>query len=457
MTKDTTRTRTRVLSSFNRYDTLYQCPFHLEGFAIVPFGDTHGLQQYYPGDNFREYQTDLMVDSVKRFGSVKPCHHWQENTRFYIPDPSATYPFIWASGDTDLDSYYAVDSCYSMMQPGLANARTLYYDTLYKRFKKQFADPRLPTSILLNRDPFDTDFSIWYVLVDLIDLPRMVKSLIPIMRHSRKRILRMSTRDKALTLKQISDLHLGYIFGVLPTQADLVGAVELITRFTRLVFALRELNKKQFRWHQTTDLLKLLDIPDRVNHEQAYGIFPPFYGGSVLVDMFEKIDRMDFHRTLWYKVICPELLTWLDKLKAFSDLSGVLDPAAVWDVIPFSFVVDWFLPVGEWVHRHRPRFEHCNLQVVDYCESIDYRATLVHTARNVLSSQDGVSATYPPTRRDIDIAVTRVKVYHRERFKPPQMPRLGKVLRNASGLNMFRFLTGASLLNQRIPRNARPD
>jgi hypothetical protein len=58
--------------------------------------------------------------------------------------------------------------------------------------------------------------------------------------------------------------------------------------------------------------------------------------------------------SLYYSWTCPELACFRGRLRARLDDLGVrLDPQVVWNAIPFSFVVDWFYNVGDWLGTFR--------------------------------------------------------------------------------------------------------
>jgi hypothetical protein len=58
--------------------------------------------------------------------------------------------------------------------------------------------------------------------------------------------------------------------------------------------------------------------------------------------------------TLAYQYSVPKLPGVIARISQFLDALGVnLDGSIPWDAIPFSFVLDWFLNVGEWLHANR--------------------------------------------------------------------------------------------------------
>jgi hypothetical protein len=59
------------------------------------------------------------------------------------------------------------------------------------------------------------------------------------------------------------------------------------------------------------------------------------------------------------------------KLMAQADLFGLSSPIAmVWEMIPFSFVIDWFINVGDFLGQFDKPYLDTVVVVLDYCISI---------------------------------------------------------------------------------------
>lgn len=59
--------------------------------------------------------------------------------------------------------------------------------------------------------------------------------------------------------------------------------------------------------------------------------------------MYKHRNRTDAWTSLWYRLHDP-------KVALFSSL-GLINPASIaWEVMRYSFVVDWFLPIGPWLN-----------------------------------------------------------------------------------------------------------
>jgi hypothetical protein len=59
------------------------------------------------------------------------------------------------------------------------------------------------------------------------------------------------------------------------------------------------------------------------------------------------------------------------RVAQLSESLGIkLDAGIVWDAIPYSFVVDWFLNVSEWLHDNASAsFYDATLKALGYCHS----------------------------------------------------------------------------------------
>jgi hypothetical protein len=63
-----------------------------------------------------------------------------------------------------------------------------------------------------------------------------------------------------------------------------------------------------------------------------------------------------YHATMRYryKIIGTDLATWQGELDALLDTLGLnLNPAILWNAIPFSFVLDWIVKVGDWLEQFK--------------------------------------------------------------------------------------------------------
>lgn len=79
-------------------------------------------------------------------------------------------------------------------------------------------------------------------------------------------------------------------------------------------------------------------------------------------------------------------------LRAYADALGFeLNPRILWDALPFTFVLDWFLDVGGWLERHK--FDTLSIPFVHVDSYVSYEETYtVQSTHNFLG--DGVIGPY---------------------------------------------------------------
>jgi hypothetical protein len=147
-----------------------------------------------------------------------------------------------------------------------------------------------------------------------------------------------------------------------------------------------------------------------------------------------------------YRLICPELKSWLSRVKQFIDLFGVINPTALWDLIPFSFVVDWFFGFGKWLQRNRPRLFKGSVVVYDYCESIRLQYTHEYYAAADIWVDQTNPAGYPVN----SVGTERCVTYIRRRYQPA----VGGLTLGSSHplLSIREAVIASGLVAQRIPR-----
>lgn len=138
-------------------------------------------------------------------------------------------------------------------------------------------------------------------------------------------------------LKGIADVHLGYAFGVKPLIADIEATARIMTSFEEKVRWLRKNSGKPVRVSFKKDLSR--DYAP----SSTYGDYGYEYGGT-------RIDRYKCFYHAW------AVLTYdVSRLSDFELSQAVLRRqlgvdsllAVAWEAVPYSFIVDWFVRIGD--------------------------------------------------------------------------------------------------------------
>lgn len=281
-------------------------------------------------------------------------------------------------------------------------------------------------------DPFSTDFSVWYLAADLFQLGRLAKQLLAV-----PAILRR------LSASGLAGSHLAVQFGLLPTISDFKEFFHLVTTWGTRYSKMNRMLRSVCTGRQQSQILPPLRFVEALPVTIA--------GVNLVVNIGYNAPAAQLYSTYKYLFVCEELSSVLNRLKQFVDALGLLDPAAAWDLIPFSFLVDWFVPVGRYLNSNiKPRLFPADMYITDWCESI---GRYVHI--------DASLAPTPIIRDNTENAVVASPVFGRTTYlqyaRVRQYPRSLRINTNELSLNqtvvtLRRVGIANALLIQRVRR-----
>jgi hypothetical protein len=328
-----------------------------------------------------------------------------------------------------------------------------------------FADSSITRTIDIDRNPFDTNFSIWYLLVDLIQWKRFFSNPqhTVLMRDSRgkREYARYLKQHPEATAKQFADVHLGVRFGLLPFIKDLIDTVHVIQTWKQRYDydEVSELFDHVLRWHKADELQNRFEFLKGWKETVVVPLNRPGFSGLATVKC-SATTTVRWHGLANYRFTCPELSGFLARFAQIIDAFGILDPSAAWDVIPFSFIVDWFYTTNASAHSLKPTLFPAGVNIIDYLESISADTTLRY---NLTYLEPGLNADAPSVAlTSHDVGYERYRSYVRRRFRPspkhvrivsatPQ-PKFTTQRSASSAVQLQRVSISASLIAQRLPR-----
>lgn len=232
--------------------------------------------------------------------------------------------------------------------------------------------------------PAQPDFSLAQSLYEIKDIPRLLKSSVY---HLIRRITRVRTwlkfdwtrkrffdSRKKSYLRRTSEWHLAIQFGWLPILSDIIKFRETLIKRDKLL----------------KDLLKYEGRPLKRRRTLGEGdVIPPWHYESTTTTPYNSIVKPTFvtqcyssggtkteqDRTIKYKrEFVAQFRYWLPKgprdLGYFKKLSGRLfglrvTPSMVWAIMPWSWLVDYFVDVRSVVDFVSPGVEDC--LICDWC------------------------------------------------------------------------------------------
>jgi len=181
-----------------------------------------------------------------------------------------------------------------------------------------------------------------------------------------KHVLPLFTKWRGISRK-IAEGHLMYAFGVRPFLQDVKKLYEVITDHDRIIQNFLErrgtIQKRYYREIDPTIRTDTGWCATAHQHLQT----------RVVVK-----ETREQHATMTYKFDCPDLDTRALKVKALREMLGLrLTPSVIWEAIPFSFVVDWFFRVQDFLESQEEALIPVTIEVMDY--SISCKTTYSYT------------------------------------------------------------------------------
>jgi hypothetical protein len=146
--------------------------------------------------------------------------------------------------------------------------------------------------------------------------------------------------------------------------------------------------------------------------------------------------------TMRYVYQMPDIDQSLLELYAWLDYFGLnLNPQVVWDAIPYTFVVDWFFNVGDFLSQLRKKWIPVSIRIIDFGVSEKYNYHLTSECKKT-GKVDG------PLAPHLDIWG---KVYTRRPYKVDDRCFSISPTSTASGnVSLRKIYLGALLLEQRL-------
>jgi len=202
-----------------------------------------------------------------------------------------------------------------------------------------------------------------------------------------RRIRDMSIDDA----RAAADDYLAYIFGVRPTVASLDALAESLTLSRQVAEKVSRQGWKRIRRRRVRPLQREIASttnPNAVMFAIANGNRAALYGQ---VHKFTESTQQVWYSAS-YRMPVSETDHWLDQcselFKRIDLLTGLgLDVRVAWDLIPFSFMADWFANTGDFLESRQV--------IADYNITCEYGYVMCHTRLQHTLTASGYWGSYP--------------------------------------------------------------
>jgi len=172
-----------------------------------------------------------------------------------------------------------------------------------------------------------------------------------------KSLLRWWSRGKSY-LRNLGDAYLNYSFGLRPFLMDLKNlATGLFTVRDRLIALKAGAGKLNVRRYSEED------------GNLTSSVITPHTANDVKRDW--TVNHVKYTATMTYTYQYPDIDSDLEGLYALLDAIGLnLNPQIIWDAIPYSFVVDWFFNVGDFLAQLRKKWVPVTITIKEFGVSV---------------------------------------------------------------------------------------
>jgi hypothetical protein len=180
-----------------------------------------------------------------------------------------------------------------------------------------------------------------------------------------------------------ADGYLQHAFNLQPLLKDLLDLQKVLRSLRQDLESLRrQANRTQVR-HYARDLVKYSNETTTIVVPFATTMVDP----SMTVNRIVRYPIRRFCATMRYSYSLPSYSDAEFGIRGLLDGLGVnLNPSIIWNAIPWSFVVDWFLGVSRWLSQFQVKNIEPVVHVSGFCHS-------VHVRRNIITSASYGSTT----------------------------------------------------------------
>ncbi|DAD50291.1 TPA_asm: maturation protein [ssRNA phage Gerhypos.2_24] len=253
--------------------------------------------------------------------------------------------------------------------------------------------------------PTDTGFNLVTFLREARELKGLVKHIMQYKIVLKKliRVFRPNGTKLRDVLRIIAEEHLTWAFGILPLISDLESIMRILAKHENTIKNIVEGHKSTFRYGKGLITSGSIPLPADIGN---IGKYRGVGGDWDVTYQWDVKPEWKGYYTYFIRAAPHVKRPYGGFLLLLQSLGVQPDPAILWDAIPFSFVVDWILDVGEVLHSAKIDWVPLTMHITDAAHHV--RAEL---ARRYWYT-DPISGIRTP------LLAERMSVFQRRRFLP---------------------------------------
>lgn len=192
-----------------------------------------------------------------------------------------------------------------------------------------------------------------YELKDFKRLPDLLRRISSVFAQTPKWVRALAAGSRAPIREAFrlgSEAYLSNEFAIRPLLADITGVFDALMSFKKQLRKLQEEQGKRRTIYYSRPLTTLFPELD-----ENYLLPVAFYYNGIR--FYRKVERIwdpIFRCSMDYSFVIPAMSQEELEVKALLDSLGVnLNPQIIWNALPWSFVIDWFVGVNRWLGNTR--------------------------------------------------------------------------------------------------------
>jgi hypothetical protein len=293
-------------------------------------------------------------------------------------------------------------------------------------------------------------YSLPHTIAQIASLPDLYKSLGRLIPPGGLTFssLRGFTRPLREWFRAGADSYLQAKFNILPLLSDIAALSHAMSRVDRRLNDLITRSGNVRRRHYTSLIAELHPTQDEktVSFSSTY---PGEYEivSHLTLERYSYPTSTTFHAEIEYNYNYTRYQVEHARILGFLDAIGLnLNPAIIWNAIPWSFVVDWVIGISQWLSQQRIGLMDPKINIRRYLWSVKRARSIISTGRSVRPFY-GFGGEPNVTSPTVPLPVVNEVAYRRQLYEP------GLSSIRLSGLNPQEFTLGAALVISR--RSAR--
>lgn len=258
---------------------------------------------------------------------------------------------------------------------------------------------------------------------------------------ARKRLKRDQPIGKAIRFMS-GDVYLQWKFNISPLISDVCGIFTALSKYEKRINDLITRSGRPqrmhyvYRWQEHPE--SRTDTSGSVWPGDIGSLAPYFLCHALVRDT--RTEPAEFHAEMEYSFNYTSYQVEHARLLALLDYFGVnLNPAIIWNAIPWSFVVDWVFSVGKYLDQFKTQNMEPKINIRRYLWSIKRKRVITVFVNFEDSHHPELSV--PTGRRRLPT------VYESSYRRKVELPTMSSI--QSSGLNSQEFTLGAALVLSR--------